>query len=95
MKVPGIIKAYCPKCKKHTAHKAKEYKAKKARGSMSWGQRKFLRKTKGYTSKVAGTTKKHSQSFAQMLILECPACKKKHPFSLGHSKAKVEVKKKE
>jgi len=95
MKIPVTIKTYCPKCKKHTEQKVREYKAKKARGTLSWGQRKFIRKTKGYTSQLAGTPKKFKQSQKQTIMLECSQCKKKRPFTFKHAKKKIEIKKKE
>lgn len=95
MKIPATIKAYCPKCKKHTLHKVKELKKSKGRRTMSFGQQKFLRATKGYVGKKAGVPKKVKQSQKQTLMLECSQCKKKHPKGMPHSKKKIEIKKKE
>lgn len=95
MKIPATINTYCPKCNKHTAQKAKEYKVKKARGSLSWGERKFIKKTKGYKSSIGGTHKRFKQSQKQVVMLECPQCKKKRPFVFRHAKTKIEIKKKE
>jgi large subunit ribosomal protein L44e len=94
LKVPASIKTYCPKCKKHTAHKVKEVR-KGARRTLAWGQQKFLRATKGYTSKKAGQVRKVKQSSKQSTMLECSMCKKKHPKVFPHAKKKLEIKKKE
>ena len=94
MKVPAIINVYCPKCNKHTPHKVKELR-KGTRRTLSFGQQKFLRATKGYTSKKAGSPRKVKQSQKQTLMLECSVCKKKHPKGMPHAKKKIEIKKKE
>ncbi len=95
VKIPALIKTHCPFCKKHTQHKVKEFKIVKARGSLTWGERKFIRKTKGYTSKLGGTPKKVKQSRKMTMMLECSVCKKRHPFVLRHAKKKLEIMKKE
>lgn len=94
MKIPAIINVYCPKCNKHTPHKVKEIR-KGARRTLSFGQQKFLRATKGYVSKKAGQVRKVKQSQKQTLMLECTVCKKRHPKGMPHAKKKIEIKKKE
>ena len=95
MKIPAIINAYCPKCNKHTPHKVKELKKGGKRRTLSWGQQKFLRATKGYVGKKAGVPRKVKQSTKQTLMLECTVCKKRHPKGMPHAKKKIEIKKKE
>jgi large subunit ribosomal protein L44e len=94
VKIPATINTYCPKCNKHTPHKVKELR-KGTRRTLSFGQQKFLRATKGYTSKKAGQVRKVKQSQKQTLMLECTICKKKHPKGMPHAKKKIEIKKKE
>ena len=94
MKVPATINVYCPKCNKHTPHKVKELK-KGARRTLSFGQQKFLRATKGYMSKKAGQVRKVKQSQKQSTMLECTVCKKRHPKVFPHAKKKLEIKKKD
>jgi large subunit ribosomal protein L44e len=94
VKIPAIINVYCPKCNKHTPHKVKEIR-KGARRTLSFGQQKFLRATKGYVSKKAGQVRKVKQSQKQTLMLECTVCKKRHPKGMPHAKKKIEIKKKE
>jgi large subunit ribosomal protein L44e len=94
VKIPATINTYCPKCKKHTPHKVKELR-KGTRRTLSFGQQKFLRATKGYTSKKAGQVRKVKQSQKQTLMLECTVCKKRHPKGMPHAKKRIEIKKKE
>jgi len=95
VKIPATINTYCPKCNKHTPHKVRELKKSKGRRTLSFGQQKFLRATKGYTSKKAGQVRKVKQSQKQTLMLECTVCKKRHPKGMPHAKKKIEIKKKE
>ena len=95
MKIPATINTYCPKCNKHTPHKVKELRKGGKRRTLSWGQQKFLRATKGYVGKKAGVPRKVKQSTKQTLMLECTVCKKKHPKKMPHAKKKIEIKKKE
>lgn len=91
MKVPKKMRTYCPYCKKHTEQSVKEQK-KGARRTMSWGQQKFLKKSRGYVSKVGKTIKPVKQSKKTALILTCAVCKKKHIMVMPHSKKKLEIK---
>jgi len=95
LKIPATINTYCPKCNKHTPHKVKELRKGGKRRTLSWGQQKFLRATKGYVGKKAGVPRKVKQSTKQTLMLECTVCKKKHPKKMPHAKKKIEIKKKE
>ncbi len=47
MKLPKIIKMYCPKCRTHTDHEVERVKKKKA-SELKAGQRRFRRVTSGY-----------------------------------------------
>ena len=65
---------YCPRCKAYTPHQVTIYKPGKRR-TLAQGQRRYLRKQKGYGSKrkpeqkeFAKTTKK------QVLKLKCNVC---------------------
>ena len=94
MKIPAVIKTYCPFCKKHTEHKVREHKEGKRR-TLAWGQVKFIKQTKGYKGKKAGKPKKVKQRKKVKLMLECMLCHKKHEKILPHTKKKIEIKKKE
>jgi len=47
MKMPRVVKMYCPQCKKHTPHDVERVKKKKA-SELKWGQRRFRKVTRGY-----------------------------------------------
>ena len=47
MKIPKVVRTYCPKCRIHTEHSVSIYKKGKER-SMSWGARKHEEDKKGY-----------------------------------------------
>ena len=94
MKVPPKMNTYCPTCRKHTEHKVKSIVQKHSPAKprkMAWGQIKHEKKTKGYTSKVAGTAAHDKQSARNVLYLLCPECKKQHPMTVGsRTKKKIE-----
>ena len=92
MKIPQKIKAYCPHCRKHTEHKVSEAKTGKRRSTTA-GQIRHVRKTKGYTSKVAGKAKHVKQSKKQKMMLTCSVCKKKHEKIIPRTRKKTEVQK--
>jgi large subunit ribosomal protein L44e len=76
MRIPKVMKKYCPKCKNHTRHNASIYKAGKKRSS-SIGERRHAEDRKGYggqkypeLKRTAKTTKK------QTLKLKCTVCNK-------------------
>jgi len=97
MNIPKKINTYCPTCKKHTEHKVSKIGFKKNPAKprkMSWGQRSFDRKIKGYTSSVGEKALVIKQSKRNTLLLECPVCKKKHEKTYGsRTKKKAEFKK--
>ncbi len=47
MHYPKEVSAYCPKCKKHTAHDVEKGRKRKA-SELAWGQRRFRRAQRGY-----------------------------------------------
>ena len=74
MKIPKVVRTYCPKCRIHTEHSVSIYKKGKER-SMSWGARKHEEDKKGYGGqkfpelvRTAKTTKKVT------LKLKCKNC---------------------
>lgn len=75
MKVPKEIKAYCPKCNKHTPHTIRLYsKGPGFNIGMNVGQRRRLRKLKGYHGKVKGQATKKKLSTRQKTLMKCKAC---------------------
>ena len=74
MKIPKVIRTYCPRCKTHTEHSVSIYKKGRER-NMSWGARKHEEDKKGYGGqkfpelvRTAKTTKKVT------LKLKCKNC---------------------
>ena len=75
MKVPKEIMAYCPKCDKHTAHTIRLYSKGPGFGiGMNIGNRRRMRKLKGYHGKVKGQATKKKLSTRQKTLLKCKEC---------------------
>ena len=78
MKMPKVIKAYCPKCRKHTDHEVERVKSR-PRGELRRGQRRFRRIMAGYGGfprpKYEGREKPTKRVFIRY---RCKACKKAH-----------------
>ncbi|MFH0835011.1 MAG: 50S ribosomal protein L44e [Candidatus Micrarchaeota archaeon] len=93
MIVPKQIKAYCPKCRKHTDHKVKISTSKYKPGrKLAWGTRKHERKLEGYHGKVKGKAKVKKQGIRNKMMLECLVCKKRHERVIsGRMKKKAET----
>jgi large subunit ribosomal protein L44e len=90
MKYPKEVNAYCPKCRKHTAHKAKLSSKGKAR-QMAVGNRKHERSLTGHGGKRAGEKSVKKQGKRQKVILECNQCHKKQERIIGtRTKKKLE-----
>lgn len=91
MKYPKEVKAYCPKCRKHTTAKVKLASKGKAR-HMAIGTRKHERKLFGHGGKRAGKVPVKKQGVRQKIILECSVCKKKQERLIGtRTKKKLEL----
>ena len=91
MKVPKEIKVYCKKCNKHTTHKLKTTKTKKAR-SDSFGTRRFQKKhKKGYGGKAKFAIKAKKQTKKANFTAECTKCKSKKPFVIPKRMKKTEI----
>ena len=91
MKYPKEIRTYCPKCKKHTLHKAKLV-SKGAARSMAIGTRKHERKLMGRGGKRAGKVPVKKQGKRQAITLACSQCKKKQVRTIGtRTKKKLEI----
>lgn len=78
MKIPGVIKSYCPSCKTHTELEVERVKKKKA-SELKWGQRRFRKVMKGYGGfprpKPEGREKPTKRIY---LRYRCKVCKKAH-----------------
>jgi len=78
MKLPLVIKSYCPFCKAHRDIEIEKVKKKKA-SELKWGQRRFRKKTAGYGGfprpKPEGREKPTKRV---SLRFRCKTCKKAH-----------------
>lgn len=100
MKIPKLIKRYCPYCKTHTEHKVTQNKRKNA-SSLSYGSKKRAKKrgaargkgslgrySKPAVTKFKMTGKKLSKKTD--LRYECKTCKKTHVQRKGIRAKRVE-----
>lgn len=92
MNYPKKIRVYCPHCKKHTEHTV-EIAKRKTRRKTAQGQRRFLRKMKGYHSFPKENPKGREKPTKKLdLRFKCSVCKKKHMKGLGFRAKKFELK---
>lgn len=90
MKFPKTMKTYCPNCKKHTEHTV-EIGKKRPRRTMAQGQRRYLRKLKGYTS-FPRSKPDHEKATKRLdLRFKCKVCGKKHERGQGWRAKKFEL----
>ncbi len=93
MKLPSILKTYCPYCRTHTEHDVKLEKKGKA-SSMRRGTRKYNEVKKGYVGSPR-TPKKdvYKTGKRPLAILTCKTCKKKQQKAYpSRTKKKPEIK---
>jgi large subunit ribosomal protein L44e len=93
MLVPKEMRAYCPRCNKHTLHRIKVSTSKYHPGrTLAMGTRRHARKLAGFHGKVKGKAKAKKIGIRQKIMLECQQCKKKHERVVtGRMKKKLEV----
>jgi len=90
MKFPKEMRKYCPYCNKHTVHKVEVVK-KRPRRTLAHGQRRFLRKMKGYGSFPKENPKNREKATKKVnLKLTCQECKKAHSIK-GWRAKKLEL----
>ena len=75
MKMPEVIRAYCPHCKKHTEQEVERVKKKKA-SELRWGQRRFRRVTSGYGGFPRAKPDREKPVKKVALRYRCKVCKK-------------------
>lgn len=93
MKFPKTIRTYCPYCKKHTEHEVLLVKKRKRR-SLAQGQRRFLRKMRGYGSFPKENPKGREKPTKKVdLRFRCKACGKKHTRGAGWRAKKFQLEK--
>ena len=90
MKMPKQQRKYCPVCRKHTIHTVEEAKRHQRR-TLAKGQRRFLRKMKGYGSFPKENPKGREKPTRKLdLRFACNVCKKKHSIGRGFRVKKIE-----
>lgn len=92
MKVPEVLRTYCPSCGKHTLHNVR-INRKGKESTMSRGRRKYTEVKKGYGGSPR-TPKKPVYKVGKrtVLVLECSECKKKHQMvRKARTKKTVEI----
>lgn len=78
MKLPTVIKTYCPFCKKHTAQEIEKLKKRKA-SELRQGQRRFRRVTSGYRGFPRAKPEGREKPTKRLALrLRCKECKKAH-----------------
>ena len=91
MKYPKKVRIYCPYCNKHTEHTVERGK-RKTRRKMAEGQRRFLRKMKGYHSFPKENPKNREKPTRRTdLRFRCSVCKKMHIKGSGIRSKKFEL----
>ncbi len=90
MKMPKTQRKYCIYCKKHTEHKVDDAK-RKPRRTVARGQRRFLRKMKGYGSFPKENPKGREKPTRKTdFRFKCSECKKSHNVGRGFRTKKIE-----
>ncbi|OYT42804.1 MAG: 50S ribosomal protein L44e [Candidatus Aenigmarchaeota archaeon ex4484_224] len=91
MKFPKEVRIYCPYCKKHTIHEVIIVK-KRPRSKLSQGQRRFLRKMKGYGSFPKENPKGREKPTKRYDIrFKCKECGKIHTHGKSFRIKKLEI----
>ena len=93
MKIDKEISTFCPKCNKHTTHAVKAYSKGSGFGiGLNIGNRRRIRKLKGYHGKVKGQAIKKKVSQRQKVIMKCKVCNFGVERVLGtRTKKKIEI----
>ena len=90
MKIPKVQRRFCNFCKKHTEHILEEA-SRKPRRTLAQGQRRFLRKMKGYGSFPKENPKGREKPTRKLdLRYKCTVCGKKHSLGEGFRIKKIE-----
>ncbi len=74
MKIPKVIRTYCPRCKTHTEHSVSIYKHGRRR-ALAQGERRYRRKQEGYGSKRKPEQKRFAKVTKKVVLrLKCNKC---------------------
>ena len=90
MRFPKVVNVYCPRCNTYTQHSVSVYSHGKRR-TLAEGQRRYLRKLKGYGSSRKPKQKRFAKITKRIALkLQCRQCGYVLMKSLGRLK-KVEL----
>lgn len=89
MKFPKQLRVYCPYCRSHQKHTVERVK-KKPKRTLAIGQRRFLRKLRGYTSFPKPKPEREKLTKRVDLRFKCTKCGKSHARSVGWRAKKFE-----
>ncbi len=74
MRVPKVVKTYCPRCGVHTEHSVSIYKHGRRR-TLAEGERRYRRKQEGYGSKRKPEQKRFAKVTKKVVLrLKCGKC---------------------
>jgi len=74
LKIPKVIRTYCPRCKTHTEHSVSIYKHGRRR-ALAQGERRYRRKQEGYGSKRKPEQKRFAKVTKKVVLrLKCNKC---------------------
>jgi len=74
VKVPKVIRSYCPRCRAHTEHSVSIYKHGRRR-ALAEGERRYRRKQEGYGSKRKPEQKRFAKVTKKVVLkLKCSKC---------------------
>jgi len=91
MKFPKTITIFCPYCRRHQPHEV-EIAKRRAKSSLSHGQRIFKRKMKGYGSFPRPNPKGREKPTRRVdLRFKCKSCGKLHTRGRGWRAKKFEL----
>lgn len=85
MKMPRVIRSYCPYCRKHTELEVERVKAR-ARSELRAGQRRFRRVTRGYGGFPRPKPDREKPTKRVHLRFRCKVCKKAHQRATWRAK---------
>ncbi|MDI6806609.1 MAG: 50S ribosomal protein L44e [Candidatus Aenigmarchaeota archaeon] len=90
MKFAKKIRVYCPYCRSHQIHEVSIIK-KKPKRALAIGQRRFLRKLRGYTSFPKPKPEHEKPTKRVDLRFKCKECGKSHVRGAGWRAKKFEL----
>ncbi len=97
MKLPKVVRRYCPYCKKHTEHKliiVKKRKSSPLKKGERYRREKIRHGYGGFPYSIQRKRGRYKVKLSKKIDLrfECTVCKKQHVWRQGLRARKVEIK---